>query len=306
MKNETKDSLQKAGSTVGKAAGKSAVAIKSAAADLADKIKEESIKSKLKRLNPLFPEEYRSKSFHLPNLVVIVDDAVRRNEPLCKGAIGWRNTVKDVEVLYLYDEFVPECGLRFIPTATCDTAYYVDPHDRQQFIRVDSLFERTQQEKLAELAHIAYCLGAKRYSVEMQEETSLKTALQTKADAKFGFRKIGVTTSENQQKSNTSGSTNKSLANVEFTEARDPVEPTLRWFTHDNYIRELIRQRCNGDGGMRTVDIVLSGSDYSTMSASTSVKVDAAVCKIGLDSNAKIEASSAEERSHKMIFHVEF
>lgn len=306
MKNETKDSLKKAGSAIGKAAGKSAVAIKSAASDFAGKLKEENIKTRLKKLNPLFPEEYRSEEFHLPNLIVIVDDAVRRDEVLCEGAIGWRNTVKDVEVLYLYDEFVPESGLRFVPAATCDTAYYVDPHNRQQFIRVDSLFERTQQEKLAELAHIAYSLGAKRYSVEMQEEASLKSAARVKANAKFGFGKLGGTTSEDRQTKSASGSINKSLANVEFTEAREPVEPTLRWFTHDNYICELIRQRCSGIGGMRTVDIVLSGSDYSTMSASTSVKVDAAVCKIGLNSNAQIEASSAEERSHKMLFHIEF
>ncbi len=76
MKDETKTGLQKAGSavgkagsTVGKAAGKSAVAIKSAATDIADRIREENIKAKLKKLNPLFPEEYRSDSFHLPNQV---------------------------------------------------------------------------------------------------------------------------------------------------------------------------------------------------------------------------------------------
>ena len=306
MKEEKKSGLQKAGSAVGKAAGKSAFAIKTAATDLAGKIKDENIKSKLKKLNPLFPEEYRSEEFHLPNLIVIVDDAVRRDEALCEGAIGWRSTVKEVEVLYLYDEFVPKSGLRFIPTATCDTAYYVDPHDKLQFIRIDSLFERTHQEKLAELSNIAYCLGAKRYSVEMQVESTKKAASNSKVSAKFGIKKFDVGSEVNCQAKNTSGSESKTLANVEFSEAREPVEPTLRWFEHDNYIRELIRQRCSGIGGMRSMDIELSGSDYATMSASTSVKVDAAVCKIGLTSNAKIEASSAEERSHKMLFHIEF
>lgn len=310
MKIEVKDKLQKAGAAVrkaGSAAGKSAIAIKNAATGVAGKIKENSVKEKLKRLNPLFPDEYASEAFHIPNLIVIVDDAVRRDEALCDGAIGWRNTVKEVEVLYLYDEFVKESGLRFVPTATCDTAYFVDPHDRSQFIRVDGLFERTQQEKLAELAHIAYCLGAKRYSVEMQEETSQKSSAHTSVKATLkGVPKASLDSSEDHSMKSTSGSVSKSLANVEFTEAREPVEPTLRWFAHDNYICELIRQRCGGKGGMRNVDIVLSGSDYSTMSASTSVKVDAAVCKIGLNTNAHIEASSAEERSHKLLFHLEF
>lgn len=299
--------VEKAGSAAGKAAGKSASAIKTTAAGIAVKIKENSVKEKLKKLNPLFPDEYASEAFHLPNLIVIVDDAVRRNEALCEGAIGWRSTVKEVEVLYLYDEFVKESGLRFVPAATCDTAYFVDPHDRSQFIRVDGLFERTQQEKLAELAHVAYCLGAKRYSVEMQEETAQKSSAHTSVKAKLkGVPQASLDSSEEHSLKTASGSVSKSLANVEFTEARAPVEPTLKWFVHDNYICELIRQRCSGNGGMRSVDIVLSGSDYSTMSASTSVKVDAAVCKIGLNTNAHIEASSAEERSHKLLFHLEF
>lgn len=301
-----KSFLQKAGSAVGKTAEKSAVAIKSTASGLAEKMKDENTKAKLKKLNPLFPEEYRSEEFHLPNLIVIVDDAVRRDEALCEGAIGWRNMVKDVEVLYLYDEFVGESGLRFIPTATCDTAYYVDPHDRTQFIRVDDLFERTQQEKLAELSHIAYCLGAKRYSVQMQNQTSQKASAQGKSKVNFGYGPFSVKASEDHSTQSASGSVSKSLANVEFTEARDPVEPTLRWFTHDNYIREMIRQRCSGSCQMRTMDIILSGSDYSTMSASTSVKVDAAVCKIGLNTNAQIEMKSSQERSHQMLFHIEF
>ena len=128
---------------------------------------------------------YNYFGIKFPNLIVIVDDAVRRDEALCEGAIGWRSTVKEVEVLYLYDEFVKESGLRFVPTANCDTAYYVDPHDRSQFIRVDGLFERTQQEKLAELAHIAYCLGAKRYSVEMQEESSRKSSSHINVSSKL-------------------------------------------------------------------------------------------------------------------------
>lgn len=313
MKNDMKNYLQKAGNAVGKAgsavgktAGKSAAAIKTAATGLADKMKDENVKAKLKKLNPLFPEEYRSEEFHIPNLIVIVDDAVRRSEALCEGAIGWRSMVKDVEVLYLYDEFVKESGLRFLPTATCDTAYYVDPHDRTQFIRVDNLFERTQQEKLAELAHIAYCLGAKRYSVELQNTSAQKSASRVKANVKFGFGTLGVNSTEDRTLESASGNISKSLANVEFTEAREPVEPTLRWFTHDNYIREMIQQRCSGRGGMRAMNIVLSGSDYSTMSASTSVKVDAAVCKIGLNSNAQIEARSSAERSHQLLFHIEF
>lgn len=301
-----KDGLQKAGAAVGKAAGKSAEAVKNVAAGFASKVKDENVKAKKRKLNPLFPNEYHSSEFHIPNLIVIVDDAVRRDEELCEGAIGWRNTVKDVEVLYLYDEFVPDSRLSFVPAAVCDSVYYVSPHNRACFFRVDCLFDKTQQEKLAELANIAYCLGAKRYSVQMFEEKSQKASTHFGAKAKLGIGKARIDSSEERQTNSASGSVSKSLANVEFEEAREPVEPKLCWFKNDRYICELIRQRCSGKGAMKSIDIELSGSEYATMSASTSVKVDAAVSKIGLNSNARIEANSAEERSHKMIYHIEF
>ncbi len=313
MKNEFKAGLQKAGeavnkagSAVGKATGKSAEAIKTAATGLAAKIKEENIKSKQKKLNPLFPAEYSSAEFHIPNLVVIVDDAVRRDNALCEGAVGWRSKVKEVEVLYLYDEFLPQSGLTFVPTATCDSAYYVDPHDRTRFIRVDCLFDRTQKEKLAELAHIAYCLGAKSYNVEMYEETSSKSSSlkSSKTDDHAGMAKLNAKMEQTVKSS--AESVSKSLASVVFTESRTPVEPKLRWFVHDSYIREIIAQRCSGLDTMRSVDIILSGKDYATMSANTSVKVDAAVSKIGLNANTNIEASSSEERKHQLLFHLEF
>ena len=57
---------------------------------------------------------------------------------------------------------------------------------------------------------------------------------------------------------------------------------------------------------MNNIDIELSGSDYATMSTSTSVKVDAAIAKIGLKGKAEIKASSKEEHSRVMLFHLEF
>ena len=313
MKIDVKENLKKAtnavgkaGTTVGKAAEKSAGAIKNTTVEVMAKVKEESIKTKQRKLNPLFPEEYCSTTFHIPNLVVIVDDAVRRDETLCEGAVGWRNTVKDVEVLYLYDEFVPESGLSFVPAPYCDIVYYVNPHDRTNFIQVESLFDWAQKEKLGELANIASCLGAKRYSVQMFDESKKKSTahFRNKSDANVLFVKAGD--EEELTVHTVSTSRSKSLANVEFAEAREPVPPELRWFKNDKTICEIISQRCSGKGALKQVDIELSGSDYATMSANTSLKIGAVVKKIGGNQSARIEANSAEERSHKFLFHLEF
>lgn len=300
------NAVGKAGTTVGKAAGKSAGAIKNTTVGMVAKVKEESIKTKQRKLNPLFPEEYHSSSFHIPNLVVIVDDAVRRDEILCEGAVGWRNTVKDVEVLYLYDEFVPESGLSFVPAPYCDIVYYIDPHDRNNFIQVESLFDWAQKEKLGELANIASCLGAKRYSVQMFEESTKKSTAHFKNKSTAEVLFVNAGDEEELKVHAVSASKSKSLANVEFEEAREPVPPELCWFKNDKTICEIIRQRCSGRGALKQIDIELAGSDYATMSANTSIKIDAVIKKIGGHQNARIEASSAEERSHKFLFHLEF
>ena len=137
--------------------------------DAVEKVKVENYNRRIKRYNPLFEEEYRSAEFCLPNVICIVDDAVRRGVDVCKGAIGWREEKRGTEVLYLYDEFVAQSGLNFIPTAVCDEVYYVDVHNRNRFIKLDCVFQQALEEKIAELEHIAYSLGAKFCSIEIDE-----------------------------------------------------------------------------------------------------------------------------------------
>ena len=42
-----------------------------------EKAKSEALRQKLKKLNPVFPSQYEDKNFNLPNMIMIVDDAVR-------------------------------------------------------------------------------------------------------------------------------------------------------------------------------------------------------------------------------------
>ena len=67
---------------------KVAVAVQKGAVDLSDKMKSANYQSRMKKYNPLFPEVYFSESFHVPNMIKIVDDAERRGVDVCEGAIG--------------------------------------------------------------------------------------------------------------------------------------------------------------------------------------------------------------------------
>lgn len=150
---------------------KAIASVQNGAKAISEKSKNESYLRKLKKYNPLFLDTYSSESFNLPNMIMIVDDAVRRGIDVCEGSIGWISKEAGMEVMYLYDEAVELSGIQFIPTVTCDAVYYVDSFDRNKFIRTDCIFSKAHEERLAELKHIAYSLGAKSCSIEISESS---------------------------------------------------------------------------------------------------------------------------------------
>lgn len=282
---------------------------KSGALELIKRAAEEREKSMKKKLNPVFLEEYQMQGFNIPNMIMIVDDAVRKNIEYCAGAMGWRNMVKGVEVFHLYDEDINNSQIKFVPAAVCDSLYYVDPNDRNRYINLDYYFETTQESKLAELQHIAFSLGAKSYSVEMKDSHKKSEAKKHSASAKAKKSGVQATASEERSFNVNTETRNQSVAYAVFAGERQPVHPTLKWFIHDDNIKNLIAMRCQGDGSstVQSYSIELSGSRFSSMSASTAAKIDAAVGKLGgTCSRLNMQSKVDEEINHSMIYRIEF
>lgn len=294
--------------------GKSAAELGKKAADGAkdgisiavEKVKTDNQERKLKKLNPLFPEQYNSASFNLPNMIVIVDDAVRKDEELCEGAIGWLGKEKDVEVLYLYDEAVPTCGLRFVPAPNCDAVYYVDNFDRKRFVRVDCIFGQAHEERMAELKHIALCLGAKRCHIRIAESEK-KTETKSKTFSLKGSMK-GFTGGESAEHYSASShmATREGSIVAEFEGSDIPQMPTLKWFAHNSTIQGLIEARCERKTA-KCETIKLFGSSHATMSQKTAQSIDSALVSMG-NAHAKntMFTQAEEEHSSSLEFYVEF
>lgn len=285
---------------------KVAVGAQKGAKVLADKTKSALYASQMKKYNPLFPEQYQAENFHLPNMVVIVDDAVRKNISVCEGAIGWLNDDTGMEVLYLYDEWVEESGIQFIPTVNCDSAYYVDQFDRNRYIRVDCIFSKAHEEKITELEHIAYVLGAKNCSIEMAEAvseveiTSKKQEFQSKANDE----KI----SESLEKS-----THRAISNqrsgrtvTEFQGHSNPVRPTLKWFAHEDNIARLIEMRCTDVNSIHSRTLELAGSSSATLSQSQATAIDSVINKMNTKIASSMQTQANKEYSSKLIYIIEF
>ena len=258
----------------------------------------------IKKLNPLFPNDYRAVDFKLPNLIRIVDDAVRRGIDVCEGAIGWITNEKGVEVLHLYDESVEFSGIKFLPAATCDSIYYVDPHNRNNFISVDCYFSNMQESRLAELQHIAYSLGAKHYWVEIVESTYDK---QSSFKSAIVNAKVANTSGSEEQHKFTS-TKSKSVAEAVFASGRKPIKPELCWFANDNNVLNLINMRCseNSQDDISTYTIELSSSNAATMSISAAAKVDSALISLKIGATTSFSKNSENEHNRKMYFKLEF
>ncbi len=297
---KSKNFFQNAISKTGEASKKAFEAIKIKSHELADQGQAKSHELRMKKYNPLFPEEYMDPDFKLPTLIQIVDEDKRKGIDVCEGAMGWMSEEKDVKTMHIYDSAVKNSGIRFFPQPQCGAAYYIDPHQDDLYVNTDCYFSNMQEEKLAELQQIAYLLGAKQYWVEVVAGSNESSETQKSVTAKmpkFGSQKASL------EYSTSKAFSSKGIANAAFSGTREPQKPPLCWYANDRNMQNLINIRCS-EQGMAMTDYTIELSNSATMSVNTAAKIDAAVVKMGLSCN--FNKKGQEEHNQKMFFKLEF
>ena len=296
-KRQAKEVFASAREKLSNVAKKTASEVQKGVVSLSEQSKKARQEQQIKRYNPVTAEEFHSSDFKLPNVIEIVDDAVRRKVEVCAGAIGWRDTKKGVEILHLYDEYIEESGLVFIPVARCDNVYCVDNFNRNQFVNTNYIFGKTNEEKLAELARIAHALGAKKCSIEILESTQEMSTVS--ASVKSSEIKAEVGGGAKRQITNKSSG--KRILN--FDGSVEPTRPELKWFAHDDNIRGLIEMRCSENNSIKSTILELDGSISTTMSRKTACAIDSLLKVSG---KMSMETQVTKEISSKLIFEIEF
>ena len=286
---------------------KAAADAKTGVTAMVEKSKADSYARRMKKYNPLFPDQYKSENFNLPNIIMIVDDAVRRGIDVCDGAIGWLSSETGAEVLYLYDEAVAFSEIQFIPTATCDAVYYVDNFNRNRFIRTDNIFGRAHDERMAELKQIAYCLGAKKCSIEICESVIDSKTQNKSVKLSANINGGHGTESAESSASHTVANRRSGKIEVEFDGNAAPQIPVLKWFAHDDTIKNLIEMRCNEMRTIKAETFELSGSTSATMSKKAAYNIDCVINGIGkAKGGSTMEAKAIQEHQSTLFYHVEF
>ena len=308
VKQKTSELVQKTSETGIQVATNVAENVQKSAKEFSEKSKQDNYERRLKKYNPLFPEKYHSAEFNLPNMIVIVDDAIRRDIDVCEGAIGWLSNQKGMEVLHLYDEYINESGIQFVPAPICDAAYYVDRFDRKRFIQTECIFTKAHEERMAELKNIAYMLGAKYCSIEITESTSNLESKKQSAEVKVGVKGLNISSQESaEQSSSYQGYASRSgKIEANWFGSDEAQRPELKWFMHDDTIKRLIDMRCSDVNAIQSETLILEGTSSATMSKKTACAIDNAVGRIGVSGKANMEGQASKEERSKLIYRVEF
>lgn len=298
--------------------------VQAGAVALSEKTKQDSYLRRLKKYNPLFPDVYNSADFNIPNMIMIRDDAERREIDVCEGAIGWLGKESGMEVLYLYDEAVSYSKIQFVPTADCNAIYYVDRFDRNRFIRTDCIFKFAYDERLAELEHIAYSLGAKHCTIDIieKEQKSQRSKRKIEANQKINVVPKNADTAgaeiENVEVFSrdlelTQKNENEGHCELTWEGSDKPKKPKLKWFAYDKGICGLIDMRCKGGNSVKSRIIRISGSSSATMSKDTALRIDSAICSIDNSmgkakgkARSELEKQVTKETHSEFVFKIEF
>lgn len=286
---------------------KAAAAAEAGVTAIVEKSKADEYARRLKKFNPLFPEQYLSDGFNIPNIIVIVDDAVRKGIDVCDGAIGWLSKESGEEVLHLYDEAITFSGIQFIPAPICNAVYYVDHFDRGRFIQADCIFSRNLKEKIDELQHIAESVGARRCIINISESSKNSKAKQKSASIDANTDQAKGKASVDYELATKNSRNQYGRIEAEFTGLRFAKRPTLKWFAYDDSINNLVETCCSGKRRVKKLTLELSGSTTATMSQAIACAIDGVfVNSLKVKGHASMKSQAKEEYQSKLLFYIEF
>lgn len=262
--------------------------------DFVEQTKKSIHEQQAKKYQPVTAKEFKLKTFQKPSIIEIEDDFANREFITEPDAIGWIEKHKDLPVLHMYFTFAKKCGLTFIPVMQRDQVYCMDNFDSKKFINCNRVFGKATEEKLAELNHIAYCLGARMCSVEIVEAETEGESRSAQMNLK-GKEPLSMQ-SGNKSSKNQSGKTSTSF------EGHDaPQQPALKWFAHDDNIKWLIEARLQK--AIKNSALELKGATSATMSKVMACAIDD-ILKI--KGNISMEKQVIKEHNSKLIYEIEF
>ena len=118
---------------------------------------------------------------NMPQVIFVEDNQRLKSVPACKGAFGFIEKLKGMQVMRLLPKYIGLPGIKFYPD-TDGVLYFRDPCDDHLYIDINDYFDYLNAVRVNELELIAQDLGAKHIKVVYKE--ARKVFVDTGTDAK--------------------------------------------------------------------------------------------------------------------------
>ena len=243
--------------------------------------------------------EFFSEDFTSPKIIKIVDDLANRKFVTDDDAIGWIEVYENIKVLHMYVGFASNSNLLFIPAIKIENVYYAHEFCDNNFIDVNHIFKKTMDEKVAELEKIAYDLGARGCSVEIVESDN--SSKGTIVGVKVGKAEMPIGGEAGFNKKYVKIIRGKTTSHWDGCDILK--QPQLKWFEHNENIKNLIEMRFSDRNNIKSKMYELSGLTSVTMEKNVAGVIDSLS---GLKGNVSMKSKSEEEHNSVLIYEIEF
>ena len=262
-------------------------------------------KADFERLKPLFPDDFERAEFVMPKMICVAQiDKLHAENPVCKGAIGFRSILDDMSVITIYRDHIDDFGLTFYPELE-NNVYYVDPCDRDHYISLDDYFSYMKMQRVAELQRIAQSLGAKHFRVTYKERN--KSVLSNAIDASIGA-KAGIEGGNAKASHSVSDSSLAAIsieAEMRFP-GHAPIRPELHYLKKEINIANLIEMRMDPLSPLQHQRFNIELSNSSGIRVKDAVKIDAMLKSMKVSGNTTVVAEAQNEARRILEYEIEF
>ncbi|MBR3252095.1 MAG: phage replisome organizer N-terminal domain-containing protein [Erysipelotrichaceae bacterium] len=250
-------------------------------------------------------EEIVGGNIKYPSMINIVDFDKRMGIEECRGAVGFKENIKNVDLVGIYkNDLAKYEGIEFYPDASV-SVYYVHPFQSNKYIEVFEYFKYLKEAKVAELEDIAQKLGAKHFSVKILEESLSNEKVKTKGGVGIGVKKdkagIDVEQGSSEKKYEYVG-----IAAENTYPGKDPVEPKLVFWANNESIKSLVKQRLDKDNPITSKKFTLDYNTSSGIKEKDAAKIDGVLKVLKFKAAGSIEKEAQKESKRRFEYTIDF
>ncbi len=224
---------------------------------------------------------------NMPQVIYVEDNQRLKNVPACKGAFGFIEKLKGMQVMRLLPKYIGLPGIKFYPD-TDGVLYFRDPCDDHLYIDINDYFDYLNAVRVNELELIAQDLGAKHIKVVYKEARKVFVDTDAKADepAEFSFTEV--------------------FTDDVYDAGETPAAPAVQYLQNDPSISSLIDRRLDSEQDVEQETNTIPCKILDGMSVDDAVKLDGILKTLKLNGNASV-ASAAEALERAVLeYTIEF